>query len=131
MSCSICDDKGFIKEVCPECEGSPDEIGSTGCSTCEGNGYIETPCKECNEDGNNDDDDDNNGADTDFEGICPECGRKTEFVSIEDSEIDGFSLVNWFCKYCDAYNLIEEPTDGLSDGAVEEALGGRPPKRNW
>lgn len=124
MSCPICDGNGFVEEICPECEGNPDEIGGTGCSTCKGDGYIEIPCKECNGDGNNDD------ADADFEGRCPECGRKAEFVSIEDSELDGFSLVRWFCKYCDAYILIEESTDGLSDGAVEEALGGRPPKHN-
>jgi DnaJ-class molecular chaperone len=37
----------FIGEVCPECEGNPDEIGGTGYSTCGNDRYIETKCTTC------------------------------------------------------------------------------------
>jgi len=101
MPCSICDDKGFIEEICPECEGNPDEIGGTGCFTCEGDGYIEIECKECNGDSNDNSDNDGNG-------ICPECGRKAEYISIEDDEQYGLSTVKWFCKHCGSSTVFVE-----------------------
>lgn len=64
--------------------------------------------------------------DEDGDAVCPECGRKAKYVSIEDDEQYGFSTVKYFCKNCDVYIVIQELTDGLSDGAVEEALGGHP-----
>lgn len=48
MRCPICEGAGFIPELCPECDGNPDEMSGTGCPACEGEGYVETPCERCN-----------------------------------------------------------------------------------
>ena len=82
MLCSVCDGKGFIGKICPECEGNPDEIGDTGCSTCEGDGYIEIPCEACNETGEEcnepfDDEMDEENM------LCPNCGS----ISFDDQDL--------------------------------------------
>ncbi len=89
MPCPICDDKGFIEEVCPECEGSPDEIGDTGCSTCEGDGYIEIPCEECNE--MNDDEIEEENM------LCPNCGSH-RISLVGTGDLGGYE--EWVCEKC-------------------------------
>lgn len=102
MSCSICDDKGFTEEVCPECEGSPDEIGGTGCSTCGGDGYIETPCEECSSE-TDDDEIDEECDETDYDEkdgenmLCPNCGSH-RITLVGTGDLGGYE--EWVCENC-------------------------------
>lgn len=47
MICKLCDGEKFEVVGCPECSGSPEEVGGTGCKTCGGDGQIEVVCTNC------------------------------------------------------------------------------------